>query len=966
MMGGSLDGESAGIIPRLCKDLLQELYHPIIDNPSNASTTRRTQAEVEVGYFEVYNERIYDLLSSSNTHTNCRVREHPRDGIYVEGLTLKQAKSYQDVHNLLIEGHSHRQVAATLMNAESSRSHAIFMLQISQQLEMPIQTNSSADNPPFKTTTLQRKSKVSLIDLAGSERLNSTGATGDRLKEATNINRSLSVLGDVIRALSEQSSESDEKFIPYRNSILTWIMKDSLGGNSKTTMLATISPIDASYSESMNTLRYVERAKLIVSKAIVNDDNSNDPYVRHLQEQVTALKHKLHSLAQRMKQREEEYQQHVDKLKREYEVKLKKEKQKFQQQQQPQQQQQQQQQQTTGSSRNGLMTGTSPNGDDVSILEDISVAGTEIDDTASVDDQGMQSKDEINRLRSELHSKIQEMSFLYEDVDTYTSQITYLESELKNQQLECQYQYECLERYKKEMEETQEKESDASRVCERLREALAAKMEDYDESVKHREYLEEEQEELKKEIKKMSEILILEKNKVADLEKECERQQSIRDELQTIRDELSSTKRELEDRESQVSSGSLELQSVRDELQTIRDELSSTKRELEDRESQVSSGSLELQSVRDELQTIRDELSSTKRKLDSLGDESELKIDVLLSELSSSKSELEECEVELNELRLTSAETVELKDQLNHRGEQVSLLEAKVIAVEAENAALIATLDQLKQRLPSNDSDDGVLAGISALNDDIQLELSQYEDEDLPSAAPLSPQEMEKLYLTELNLMKETLQKTQTEFEKYRTQSKEIQGSFQELNLKFDQLTKEKDRYFQELNQSKEENLDLTEEIGIIRKKLKESQCELSDAVMEVKQKVLEVQRLKHQLTSSSSSTTSPNRSEYFMSSDSNTPSTNPSSVYEHDSDSIAQVWSFRIDITLFILSSLPLSLPPSLSLSLPLTLELLQDLATAKMTIAQLNNDLMDAHSELRQLKKARGGGTLMSMFKS
>ena len=322
-MMGNIQSENAGIIPRLCRDLLQELYSQQSSTEVSTKITRRTHAEVDVGYFEVYNERIYDLLSI-NTATNCRVREHPRDGVYVEGLTLRPVKSYEEVHNVLLDGQSHRQVAATLMNSESSRSHAIFMLHILQTLEIPI-NSLTPDDKSFKTTTAQRRSKVSLIDLAGSERINSTGATGDRLKEATNINRSLSVLGDVIRALSEQSSDSDDKFVPYRNSILTWILKDSLGGNSKTTMLATISPIDASYSETMNTLRYVERAKLIVSKAIVNDDNSNDPYIRHLLEQIATYKNKLHNALQKMKQRETEYTDHIEKLKREHEKAMKKE-----------------------------------------------------------------------------------------------------------------------------------------------------------------------------------------------------------------------------------------------------------------------------------------------------------------------------------------------------------------------------------------------------------------------------------------------------------------------------------------------------------------------------------------------------------------------------------------------------------------------------------------------------------------
>ena len=156
---------------------------------------------------------------------------------------------------------------------------------------------------------------------------------GDRLKEATKINQSLSTLGDVIRALSEQpqataaraaddgsSSSSGRGFVPYRNSALTWILKDSLGGNSKTAMLATISPISASFAESMNTLRYVERAKLIVNKVVVNDDNSNDPYIRHLQRQVAGYKAKLTAALLKTRLREAEFQEHISQRQKELEL----------------------------------------------------------------------------------------------------------------------------------------------------------------------------------------------------------------------------------------------------------------------------------------------------------------------------------------------------------------------------------------------------------------------------------------------------------------------------------------------------------------------------------------------------------------------------------------------------------------------------------------------------------------------
>jgi kinesin family protein 1 len=335
-MMGRMTKDDVGIIPRLCRDLLEAVFHnsnaAVLNNGingGNALTALTPAPVIEVGYYEIYNEKIFDLLSPEENSV-CRIREHAAEGVYVEGLRLEPVVRYADVSRVLEQGMMKRQTASTLMNATSSRSHAVFTIFIKQTLEIPLppeegkpssRTTSpaptGADTTKFKKTTIERKSKVCLIDLAGSERINSTGATGDRLKEATKINQSLSTLGDVIRALSEQS-QTDEKFVPYRNSALTWILKDSLGGNSKTTMLATISPIDMSFAESMNTLRYVERAKLIVNKVVVNDDNSNDPYIKHLQAQVTAYKGKLNAALMKMKLREAEYHEHIRQRQKEF------------------------------------------------------------------------------------------------------------------------------------------------------------------------------------------------------------------------------------------------------------------------------------------------------------------------------------------------------------------------------------------------------------------------------------------------------------------------------------------------------------------------------------------------------------------------------------------------------------------------------------------------------------------------
>lgn len=304
MMGQCDNDEEYGIIPRLTHDVLnkKQLFltsternlHEQQDFGNNESIQKFS---IQVSFFEIYNERIFDLLASDAT-SSCRVREHPTLGVYVDPLTKRDISNFDDVRNTLQEGNMKRQTASTLMNIESSRSHAVFTIYLSQKIMVSFRSKDGK----ISSTEIDRNSKISLVDLAGSERASATGATGDRLKEATNINRSLSVLGDVIKALSEQAS-----FVPYRNSVLTFALRDSLGGNSKTTMLATISPAETYYNESMSTLRYVERAKTILSKAVVNDDLRNDPFVKHLQQELASYKAKLLSAMARIRNVESEY-----------------------------------------------------------------------------------------------------------------------------------------------------------------------------------------------------------------------------------------------------------------------------------------------------------------------------------------------------------------------------------------------------------------------------------------------------------------------------------------------------------------------------------------------------------------------------------------------------------------------------------------------------------------------------------
>ncbi|XP_009872194.1 PREDICTED: kinesin-like protein KIF16B [Apaloderma vittatum] len=273
MMGNAGD---AGLIPRICEGLFSKI----------SEKTKRNEASfrTEVSYLEIYNERVRDLLRRKSSKTNnLRIREHPKEGPYVEDLSKHLVQNYTDVEELMDAGNINRTTAATGMNDVSSRSHAIFTINFTQakfDSEMPCETVS----------------KIHLVDLAGSERADATGATGVRLKEGGNINKSLVTLGNVISALADLSqdatnplSKKKQVFVPYRDSVLTWLLKDSLGGNSKTIMIATISPADINYGETLSTLRYANRAKNIINKPTINED-PNVKLIRELRAEIARLK----------------------------------------------------------------------------------------------------------------------------------------------------------------------------------------------------------------------------------------------------------------------------------------------------------------------------------------------------------------------------------------------------------------------------------------------------------------------------------------------------------------------------------------------------------------------------------------------------------------------------------------------------------------------------------------------------
>uniref|UniRef100_A0A8C1KRE2 Kinesin family member 13A n=1 Tax=Cyprinus carpio TaxID=7962 RepID=A0A8C1KRE2_CYPCA len=270
MMG---NGEQPGLIPRLCCSLFER-----VSRDQNESQSFK----VEVSYMEIYNEKVRDLLDPKGSRQSLKVREHKVLGPYVDGLSQLAVMNFEDIESLMSEGNKSRTVAATNMNEESSRSHAVFSVIVTQTL-YDLQSGNSGE----------KVSKISLVDLAGSERVSKTGAAGERLKEGSNINKSLTTLGCVISALADQSAgKGKSKFVPYRDSVLTWLLKDNLGGNSKTAMIATISPAADNYEETLSTLRYADRAKRIVNHAVVNED-PNARIIRELREEVEKLKVQL-------------------------------------------------------------------------------------------------------------------------------------------------------------------------------------------------------------------------------------------------------------------------------------------------------------------------------------------------------------------------------------------------------------------------------------------------------------------------------------------------------------------------------------------------------------------------------------------------------------------------------------------------------------------------------------------------
>ncbi|XP_010489930.1 PREDICTED: kinesin-like protein KIN-12D [Camelina sativa] len=259
-----------GMMPRIFEFLFAR-----IQAEEESRRDERLKYNCKCSFLEIYNEQITDLLEPSST--NLQLREDIKSGVYVENLTECEVQSVQDILGLITQGSMNRKVGATNMNRESSRSHSVFTCVIESRWEKD-------------STANMRFARLNLVDLAGSERQKTSGAEGDRLKEAASINKSLSTLGHVIMVLVDVAN-GKPRHIPYRDSRLTFLLQDSLGGNSKTMIIANASPSVSCAVETLNTLKFAQRAKLIQNNAVVNEDSNED--VLELRRQIRLLKEEL-------------------------------------------------------------------------------------------------------------------------------------------------------------------------------------------------------------------------------------------------------------------------------------------------------------------------------------------------------------------------------------------------------------------------------------------------------------------------------------------------------------------------------------------------------------------------------------------------------------------------------------------------------------------------------------------------
>ncbi|KAK3242190.1 hypothetical protein CYMTET_48102 [Cymbomonas tetramitiformis] len=277
-----------GVLPRVFEHLFDRLQQ--MKEVGAHDESESTRVVCKCSFLEIYNENLTDLLGSSSGPLH--IREDARRGVYVENLQEYTVENVDDTLRLLQQGSANRQVGETKMNCESSRSHSVFTCTI----ESTHTKNGIAT---------KRYSRLNLVDLAGSERQKSSGAAGKQLKEASSINKSLSALGLVMKSLVDVA-QGRQRHVPYRDSRLTFLLQESLGGNAKTVMIAAVSPSSDCAAETLSTLKFAQRAKCIRNKAVINEDSVEDP---------TALKAEVQQLKAELKRQSLSYEHSLSLLK---------------------------------------------------------------------------------------------------------------------------------------------------------------------------------------------------------------------------------------------------------------------------------------------------------------------------------------------------------------------------------------------------------------------------------------------------------------------------------------------------------------------------------------------------------------------------------------------------------------------------------------------------------------------------
>lgn len=273
-------GANKGIVPISCGEIFSRI---------NANTDPNKSFQVSVSMIEIYNEKIQDLFCPANERPpgGLKLRENKTLGFYCENKKNYPVTSYEDISRRMEEGNENRTIGSTLMNANSSRAHTVICIEFVQITF----TNGKKS---------EKRSNINLVDLAGSERAGSTGAKGDRLKEGCNINKSLLTLGNVINVLADKAMGKSKNILPpYRESNLTKILMNALGGNSKTVMICALSPAAINYEETVSTLRYADRAKKIQNKAVINESET-DKMIRMLREENLDLKKMIEDLNKKL------------------------------------------------------------------------------------------------------------------------------------------------------------------------------------------------------------------------------------------------------------------------------------------------------------------------------------------------------------------------------------------------------------------------------------------------------------------------------------------------------------------------------------------------------------------------------------------------------------------------------------------------------------------------------------------